>query len=127
MPMGRCRFLLGDFATFPKLSQNFLKEISQKGLTRGEICATIRVRRENLHPLIFRKGNEEMTVWEFMKKMGDYEDFYIYVDGVDVTADVAVSARNIYKHRDERESVLDAIELTAKRVDLEEMIIYCER
>jgi hypothetical protein len=68
-----------------------------------------------------------MTVWEFMKKMGDYEDFYIYVDGVDVTADVAVSAHGIYLHHDERKSVLDALELTAKRVDLEEMIIYCER
>lgn len=68
-----------------------------------------------------------MTVWEFMKKMGEYEDFYIYVDGVDVTADVAVSIRDVKMHRDEREGVLDALELTAKRVDLEEMIIYCER
>ena len=59
MPMGRCRFSHGDFATFPKLSQNFSKEISQKGLTRGEICATIRVRREKFAPFDFRKGNEE--------------------------------------------------------------------
>ena len=68
-----------------------------------------------------------MAVWDFMKKMGEYEDFYIYVDGVDVTADVAVSIHDVKLHHEEREGVLDALELTAKRVDLEEMIIYCER
>ena len=68
-----------------------------------------------------------MTVWEFMEKMGDYEDFYIYVDGVDVTADAAVSIHDVKLHHEEREVVLNALELTAKRVDLEEMIIYCER
>lgn len=68
-----------------------------------------------------------MTVWEFMKKMGDYEEFYIFVNGADVTADVAASLHDVKLHYEEREAVLDALELTAKRVDLEEMIIYCER
>lgn len=68
-----------------------------------------------------------MTVWEFMKKMGDFEGFYIYVNGVDVTEDMEVSIHDVKLHYEEREAVLDALELTAKRVDLEEMIIYCER
>lgn len=68
-----------------------------------------------------------MTVLEFMKKMGDYKDFYIYVNGADVTTDAAVSVHDVKLHYEEREVVLNALELTAKRVDLEEMIIYCER
>lgn len=68
-----------------------------------------------------------MTVYDFMKKFGDYEQFYIFVDGKDVTNDMPVSLADIRKPYYDNENVLNALELKAVKYDIEENIIYAER
>lgn len=62
-----------------------------------------------------------------MKKFGDYEQFYIFVDGKDVTNDTPVSLADIRKPYYDNENVLNALELKAVKYDIEENIIYAER
>ena len=68
-----------------------------------------------------------MTVYDFMKKFGDYEQFYIFVDGKDVTNDMPVYLAQIKRHEYDKENVLNALELKAVKYDIEENIIYAER
>lgn len=68
-----------------------------------------------------------MTVYDFMKKFGDYEQFYIFVDGKDITNDTPVSLADIRKPYYDNENVLNALELKAVKYDIEENIIYAER
>lgn len=68
-----------------------------------------------------------MTVYDFMKKFGDYEQFYIFVDGKDITNDTPVCLKDIQRYEDDNENVLDALELKAVKYDIEENIIYAER
>ena len=67
-----------------------------------------------------------MTVWEFMEKMGKYERFHIAINNESVTLFERVCVYDVKMHYEEREAVLDALELCATSVDLEKMIIYCE-
>lgn len=68
-----------------------------------------------------------MTVYDFMKKFGDYEQFYIFVDGKDVTNDMPVWLKGVQRHECDNENVLNALELKAVKYDIEENIIYAER
>lgn len=68
-----------------------------------------------------------MTVWEFMEKMGKYERFHIVINNESVTLFERVCFHDVKMHYEERQAVLDALEFRATSVDLEKMIIYCER
>ena len=67
-----------------------------------------------------------MTVYDFMKKIGDYEQFYIFVDGKQITNDESVCLADIRLQYYDNENVLNALELKAVKYDIEENIIYAE-
>ena len=73
------------------------------------------------------KGVIKMTVYDFMAKFGFYEQFYIFVDGKDITNDTPVYLAQIKRHECNNENVLDALELKAIKYDIEQNIIYAER
>lgn len=66
------------------------------------------------------------TVWEFMHKMGDYEQFRIVLNKQDITGDELVSIHDVKMHYEERTSVLDVLERSVIKFDLEKQIIFCE-
>ena len=68
-----------------------------------------------------------MTVYDFMKKFGDYEQFYIYVDNKKITNDDVVCLADIRKPYYDNENVLNSLELKAVKYDIEENILYAER
>lgn len=65
-----------------------------------------------------------MTVYEILKMMC-YEKWYIYVGSENITKEEPIKFSEL--KYEERESVLDALEYQAVKVDLIEMAIYCER
>ena len=67
-----------------------------------------------------------MTVYEFMKQMGEYEEFYITCSGVDLTCGTPTSIHEIKMNYEERNQVLDSLEKQVDTVDMRKMIIYCE-
>lgn len=69
-----------------------------------------------------------MTVWEFMEKMGRYEKWRIVENDREVTVEL-ISAYEVEMYGDEEIPInaLNALELTAEKVDLEKHIIYCTR
>lgn len=67
-----------------------------------------------------------MTVYDFMKKMGEYEKFYISVAGKDITNDEPVSIHDIKMHHEERPQVLDALEKELINVDAVECVLDCD-
>lgn len=67
-----------------------------------------------------------MTVYDFMKKMGDYEKFYISVAGKDITNDEPVTIHDIKMHYEERPQVLDALEKELINVDAVEWVLDCD-
>lgn len=67
-----------------------------------------------------------MTVYDFMHKMGDYEQFHISVAGKDITNDKSVCLHDIKVHNEERPQVLDALEKQVINVDAVEWVIDCE-
>lgn len=69
-----------------------------------------------------------MTVWEFMERMGRYEKWRIYENDREVTIE-PISASEVKLYGDEEIPInaLNALELTAEKVDLENRIIYCTR
>lgn len=67
-----------------------------------------------------------MTVYDFMCKMGDYETFYISVQGKDITNDEATCLHDIKVHNDTRPQVLDALEKQLISVDAVEWVLHCE-
>ena len=68
-----------------------------------------------------------MTVYDFMKKIGKDELFYIRVDGKPVTTDGAASLKEIEDPDYENENVLAALECKAVKYDIELNILYAER
>lgn len=68
-----------------------------------------------------------MTVYDFMKKIGKDELFYICVDGKPVTTDGAASLKEIESPDYENENVLVALEYEAVRYDIRLNILYAER
>lgn len=66
------------------------------------------------------------TVWEFMKKF-QYVKFLIYVGGADVCGGKRVSFTDVIMHYcDDRQLVMDSLELDVLSVDFREGAIYCE-
>lgn len=66
------------------------------------------------------------TVWEFMHKMGDYEKFRIVLNKQDITGDELVSRDDVNRYHEERKEVLDVLERSVTKFDLEQQIIFCE-
>ena len=66
-----------------------------------------------------------MTVYDFMAKMGAYEQFEIVVGSDDVTAGEKVSLHDVKVHYEERESVLNALERELIRVDAVFWVLHC--
>lgn len=67
-----------------------------------------------------------MTVYDFMEKMGEYEEFYICSGGNDVTKGDPVRLHDVKRGRETREPVLNALGGHLIRVDATEWILYCE-
>lgn len=68
-----------------------------------------------------------MTVWEFINQMRWYDKWRIYENDREVTVE-PISANDIKLFADDIPiEALNALELTAEKVDVEEKIIYCRR
>lgn len=68
-----------------------------------------------------------MTVYEFMRKMGKDEKFFLKEHLTDITKGKPTSIDDVTYHYEERENVLDALEYNVLTVDMAEGTIYCER
>ena len=68
-----------------------------------------------------------MTVYDFMKKFGDYETFNIYVENKAVTSGGEVCLADIRQPYYDNENVLNSLELNAVKYDIEQNILYAER
>lgn len=67
-----------------------------------------------------------MTVFDFMLKMGKYENFNISIGSEDITKDKPVAASEVYSGEEDRESVLDSLELKAVSYDFDANRIIAE-
>lgn len=67
-----------------------------------------------------------MTVFDFMLKMGKYENFNISIGDEDVTKSKPVAASEVYSGEEDREAVLDSLELKAVLYDFDANTIIAE-
>lgn len=69
-----------------------------------------------------------MTVYEFMKKIGKDEPFFIVKNEKDITHSEPVVLNNLTSGVDEREQIIDVMECTVRKVDFRGAIavIYCD-
>ena len=66
-----------------------------------------------------------MTVYDFMAKMGEYEEFEIVVGVIDVTAGEKTCLHDVKVQTEDRKEVLDALERPLEHVDADSWILYC--
>lgn len=67
-----------------------------------------------------------MTVYEFMKKMGRAENFHIFHKGKCVTLSGATSVQEVDNGSEDRQEVLEAVEMAMKSYDARFNIIDTE-